>query len=390
MKRISTINALFCAVLMSVFMLSCDSDPTFHEEILHFAPYYAEAEYDVLSQDLDLPKLPHAYGNFASTSSFVNNAKGTLGRVLFYDKDLSKDHSVSCASCHDQKLGFADNKAFSVGVSNNKTDRNSLGLGAFNNFQAHYDDPSVDARFFWDERANSLEEQMAETIPNEKEMGLSLDEMEQRVAQKEYYKILYQKAFGNKEIDHHNLREAIAVFVNSITVDQTPFNEGLRANRSLETDFENFTVEENRGKQLFVAQCSSCHGVSLTAGTSFFVESKAVANNGLEMQYTDNGMGNISNLPEHDGVFKVPGLKNIALTAPYMHDGRFATLEEVIDFYSNGIQPHANLDELLKDADGQALKMNFSEEDKAALMAFMNTLTDESAKTEVKWSDPFK
>src|SRR6185503_444643 len=149
-----------------------------------------------------------------------------------------------------------------------------------------------------------------------------------------------------------------------------------------------FSASENEGKLLFTTNCVSCHAQGLEVLTSFSEKSIRSANNGLDLVYTDKGAGTFDPSPSALAIFKVPGLRNIELTAPYMHDGRFQTLEEVVNFYSDGIQEHPNLNPLLKE-NGHAKKFNFTASEKTALVDFLKTLTDNSMTQQVKWSDPF-
>ncbi len=159
--------------------------------------------------------------------------------------------------------------------------------------------------------------------------------------------------------------------------------------RSPHEPFPAFSAAENRGRQLFFTErarggagCSACH-----ASDGFMMP--AAKNNGLEIQGDDSGLGEITQLPQDMGLFRSGTLKNIAVTAPYMHDGRFATLEAVIDHYSSGVKPHPNLSPELKNEDGSPAKLDLSSEDKAALTAFLNTLTDEELLADPRFSDPF-
>jgi cytochrome c peroxidase len=326
-------------------------------------------------------------------SNLTTNEGATLGRVLFYDVNLSIDRSISCASCHIQALGFSDDKVLSEGIGGAAapTRRHSMGL--------------ANARFygngkaFWDQRAASLEEQALMPIQDPIEMGLSLDEMEQRLAELDYYPALFEAAFGNSLITRERVGAALAQFVRSLVSMDTLYDQGrvLQGGSLDENFFEplpNFTTEQNRGKELFLraipeggGSCFSCHS------TEAFVNSVAgPTNNGLDID-TSSDEGACEPLGFLDGEcgkFKVPSLRNIAVRPPYMHDARFATLEEVVDHYSSNVQPHRNLGEALTTPGGNPVRLNFSDEDKAALVAFLHTLTDESMLNDVKFSDPFE
>lgn len=389
MKKITTLVFLIGGISLLFNIISCTKQSGDPINQIQFSEYYSEEELNIISPVLNLPGTPYTYPGLGS--NFTSRAIGTLGRVLFYDKNFSADRSVSCASCHDQNFGFADTRAFSEGVNGNQTKRNSLSLGAFNSFREYYNtsfSSGNTSRFFWDERVGSLHEQMAQTIPNSDEMGMDLEELETRLKDLDYVQVLYEKAYQGQPIHMDNIFSALAAFVNSISANDSKFDDGFRFGSG---NFENFTVQEIHGKDLFMDNCGSCHAFSLSSVLiSQFPDFNSVACNGLEEEYSDLGQGALEGFEDKKGVFKVPGLKNIAITGPYMHDGRFETLGEVIDFYNTSIQPHTNLAEGLKDADGNPKQFNFTEEDKEALIAFFNTLTDETLRTEIKWSDPFK
>ena len=355
---------------------------------------YTEDEMSTLQQTLNLPvealdynlQLPEHLG-----FSRVNTAKhqATLGRVLFYDKKLSKNESVSCATCHEPDKAFADGKDLSEGFDGEKTKRNSLALGAFPSFNAYYGFGGT--RMFWDERAVTVADQSSLTIADPIEMGHSnLDELASSLLQHEYYRILFEKAYpetqyGDQISTKDMMLQALDAFVSSIGCFDTKFDEGWAAIGNPNSNFSNFTTEENLGKQLFNDNCASCH--NLGPGFSTIVTS---ANNGLDLVYEDKGMYEINNNPTQKGVFKVPMLRNIALTAPFMHDGRFETLEDVIEHYNSGVQAHPNLHNNLRNIDGTPRKLDLSQEQKDALVAFMHTLTDETSIALEKYSDPFK
>lgn len=306
----------------------------------------------------------------------------TLGRVLFYEKNVSLNKSISCASCHKQSLAFADNLVLSKGFNNGNTGRNSMGL----TFAANY----PNGRFFWDQRAATLEIQTLMPIQDQVEMGMNLDTLVNRLKATTYYPALFTKAFGDNTINSDRVSKALSQFVRSIVSYNSKYDAG-RATVGVNAppggfNFANFTTEENRGMQLFFSPqlaCAACHG------TETFVAPGA-RNNGIDATTVDRGFGAVTNNTANEATFKVPSLRNIELTAPYMHDGRFATLDQVVEHYNSGIQAHPNLDPALKDQNGQPKRMNLSIADKAALVAFVKTLTDRTMIADVKYSDPFK
>jgi cytochrome c peroxidase len=335
-----------------------------------------------------LPDIPDEYANLNLPAHFntpqlinidntpfdnpVTNEGARLGRVLFYDKRLSANNTVACASCHIQANGFADPSAFSHGFAGGLTGRNSMSLA-----NARYFGPGT---FFWDERAPSLEAQTLRPIQDSVEMGLTLPELESKVAAETYYAPLFQAAFGTSEVTSERISLALAQFVRAMVSYRARYDQGRASNFSI------FTPQENLGRQLFNGRgrCNVCHT------TDAFVAPNA-RNNGLELVSTDTGLGGVTGNPADNGKFKVPSLRNIALTGPYMHDGRFGTLAEVIEFYNSGVQAHPNLDPVLRGPgpNGQPRRLNLNPVEQEALLAFLNTLTDEAFVTDPKFSDPF-
>ena len=356
---------------------------------------YTDEEYEIISQKLNLPSEIHNYfeDNIETHPSLGQidpngiprrlNHKATLGRVLFYDTKLSINESVNCASCHKQELAFADDVAFSEGFDGQITTRNSLPLGNTVGFETAYGGPSG-SLFAWDEANEDIASQSKAAIISEIEMGLDMDQLANRLAGDDVYSILFEKAYGDSDILEHRILDAIEEFVNRIISDNSRFDHELINNRfNPVTDFNGFSEEENMGKSLYFQHCTNCHSVDHRFAIL------AVANNGLDAVYEDKGLGGRTTKLEDMGVFKVPFLRNIELTAPYMHDGRFETLREVIDHYSEGIADHPNLHPNLKEF-GEPKRMNFTEQEKNALEAYLKTLTDEELKADVKFSNPFK
>ena len=308
----------------------------------------------------------------------------TLGRVLFYDKNLSANGTVSCASCHKQEHGFSDDAVLSLGFDGGTTRRHSMSL--------------VNAlwygrgRFFWDERAATLEEQVLEPFQDPVEMGMTLEEVVTAVQNQPFYAELFENAFGTTEINSERIARALAQFVRSIVSVDSKYDEGRAMVNNPNADFPNFTASENNGKRIFFlpvnlggAGCIGCHSTE-----AFINPDNGTTNNGLDAQSTaDLGVFEAIPNPAFLGTFKVPSLKSIALTAPYMHDGRFATLEEVVEHYNSGIQDHPNLSPVLRNANGDPIRLGLSEQEKLDLVNFLNTLTDPVISLDPKFSDPF-
>lgn len=391
MKHLRFAPALLAAVLLAG---ACSKKADFNYY------YYTPEEYAVISQHLNLNDIPDEYtvefpSHLRSSGLFpraVERDKAVLGRVLFYDKSLSKDGKVSCASCHKQEIGFGDDARVSKGVYDRDGDRNSLALASVSNFSAYYGtdlNGTLAVPFFWDNRANTVAEQAKGAIENEKEMSMHMNEVALTVQNQPYYAPLFKKAFGSDVVNEERVLEAIANFINAMGSFQSKFDESASKQNpngwgyDPNGAFVGFTDAEKNGKNIYMKNCASCHSNNM--GRPVLLN----ANNGLDLVTTDRGVGKTTGFPKDEGTFKVPTLRNIAVTAPYMHDGRFNTLEEVIEHYNSGIQNHPNLHPDLK-VGGQPKRLNLGAADKADLIAFLNTLTDEHVKTDKRFANPFK
>ncbi len=362
---------------------------------LFFRHFYSSAVANIPSTTTNALLLPAAPFNYAApilpphlrtplivgqintpATNPITDLGAKLGRVLFWDKRLSLNQTVSCASCHRPEHGFSDPRKFSVGFQGGLTGRNSMGLSS----NRYY----LRRAYFWDERAATLEDQVLQPIQNAVEMGMTLPALEARLGAEPFYTDLFNQVFGTPAVTSARISRALAQFVRSIISTQTKYDAGVPIN------FTNFTAQENQGRQIFggVGNCVACHG------SDNFVPGNAINNNGLENPYIDKGVGALTGRPQDEGLFKVPSLRNIALTAPYMHDGRFATLEEVVEFYNSGVVNHPNLSPPLRNppggpGGGQPRRLNLTAAQKAALIAFLRTLTDTNVTTDPKFADPF-
>lgn len=330
---------------------------------------------------LDLSDTAGQY--FKGSYAEVTDMKAVLGRVLFYDKQLSLNNAVACASCHKQEFAFSDNVAASRGFEGRLTGRNSMAIQNFTNgTPSNIFSPFTTGFLFWDGRETSLINLVSRPILNHVEMGMDdISKLPAKLADLGYYQNLFRDAYGDDNITMERIADAMAFFMCSIVSDKSRFDMYQQQKGEL-------TAQELHGLQLFNQKydCASCHRVVIGA-----YPASLIANIGLDASTTDRGagvLGSTFNFP--DGAFKAPNLRNVARTAPYMHDGRFKTLEEVIEHYSKGIQNHPNLDSRLKDEYGRAMRMNISENEKQALVAFLNSLTDYAMLTEPKYSNPFK
>ncbi len=305
----------------------------------------------------------------------VTDWGATLGRVLFYDTRLSLNNAVSCASCHKQSLAFADPVAHSSGFEGRLTPRNSMSII----------NPLLMDNLFWDSRAGNTIDLTLQPVQNHIEMGMEdLDQLTEKLAKEKYYKDLFIKAYGSSDITEEKISRALAQFLCSMTTFRSKYDNALRAR----DDFDSFTPLEKAGKELFFSdrlKCASCHsGINFAAQTVTgpYTSTGGTANIGLDQVPTDQGRGG--------GKFRIPSLRNIALTAPYMHDGRFATLDEVLEHYSSGIKDNPFLDPKFRTKDGRPKRLHLSSVEKEALKAFLNTLTDKHFTTDKKYSNPFK
>jgi len=370
---------------------------------LLWASCQPEVPADPIAEYLNLPATPYDYTptnlpeHFAQANVLasdntpltnpVTDEGATLGRVLFYDKNLSANRTLACASCHQQGLGFGDSARFSTGFAGGKTGRHSMGLSNARFY--------ANGAFFWDERAASLEEQVLIPVQDPIEMGMSLDSVVARVNALPYYAPLFESAFGSEDITETGIRNALAQFVRSIMSYSSPYDQGRTQVNTPGEPFPNFTAQENQGKALFFGippgpggppvpgACVTCHG------TEAFT-APGPRNNGLDAVTTDAGVGGVNGNPAQLGLFKVPSLRNLTGRGPYMHDGRFATLAQVIDHYSTEVQDHPNLSPQLRGPNGDPVVPNFSAAQKAALFAFLQTLDDASLANDVKYGNPFK
>lgn len=310
----------------------------------------------------------------------ITNDGATLGRVLFYDPQLSINNSVSCASCHHQSRAFADGLQGSVGFGGEVTPRNSMAIV----------NPSINNNLFWDSRVQSLPDLILQPIQNHVEMGMEdLDILVKKLSATDYYPELFRKAYGSSNINTHGIADAMAQFLGSMKSVNSKFDQGVANN------FANFTALENMGMTIFNstnAQCSSCHaGGNFSAPDGPFDPYGGGSNGGSSRQGTTNIGLDLSTVDEGrgDGNFRIPTLRNISMTAPYMHDGRFASLEEVVEHYNSGVNAHPALDDKFKNTDGSPRRLGLTSIEKEALVAFLHTLTDKSFMEDEKFSNPF-
>lgn len=344
----------------------------------------------------ELPDQPYSYApkwggmlsHMQGQDIGITDAGATLGRVLFYDKILSIDNTVSCGSCHHQENAFSDVAKESTGIGDQKTSRNAPALSNL------YDDNLL----FWDGRSTSVTDLVLRPIRNHKEMGMEdMKFLVAKIKAAPYYHDLFSKAFGSDEVTDDRIAEALTQFLKSMVGCNSDMDKSATTGTPL-------TPLAEMGRNVFFGKgtCYNCHsGPDFNSRGSFFFDpsfpingggfgwAQNIADIGLDKSYSDVGMGVFDQ--SLVGVFKIPSLRNVAITAPYMHDGRFATLEEVVNHYNSGIQRSPNLDNVFKSWDtGETIKLGLTDEEKSALVAFLHSLTDEDYVADQRFSDPFK
>ncbi len=301
-----------------------------------------------------------------------------LGRKLFYDPILSADSSLSCAGCHSVGHAFSDTITFSIGIDGLPGKRNAMPI-----YNLGYS--PFDNGFFWDGRAVTLEDQALKPIQDPLEMHEILPNVVTKLSRSAYYPQYFYEAFGVEEITPELTGQAIAQFVKSIVSGNSRFDQAMAGEIFL-------TDQEVMGYELFNAidggDCFHCHGVNGGLFTDF-----QYRNNGLDSiftftAFTDPGLGAINGDTADYGKFKTPSLRNVELTAPYMHDGRFQTLEEVVEHYSDHVYDTPFTDNFMQFAYQGGVQLTADE--KAALVAFLKTLTDNDLKNNPSYQNPWK
>jgi cytochrome c peroxidase len=283
----------------------------------------------------------------------------TLGKKLFFDPILSSNNTQACADCHAPENAFTDSNRFSEGIDGLFGNRNSMPLF---NLAWNYDE-----KFFWDGSAFSLEHQAFEPVTNPIEMKSTWVQVEQKLQNHSEYPNLFYGAFGTSTIDSTLVTKAIAQFERTLISSNSKFDNHLLGETSL-------TQQELNGFNVFMDEtkgdCFHCHG----SDKNPLWTDNIFHNNGLDATITDIGLGAITGDPADNGKFKSPSLRNLAFTAPYMHDGRFETLDDVINHYNEGLQNSPTIDPLMK----KVLQggVNLSQQDKADLKAFLLSLSD--------------
>ena len=396
----STCLLLIPSLLILTILNACNSNSTDNYQDADPYPNISAAFGNTIELD-NLPNyvnqtVPNYITKNNSLGNSISNEIATLGRVLFYDVNLSVDNTVSCATCHQQSHGFSDTEVASNGV-NGQTVRHSMRL-----INVQFSD---EVKFFWDERAETLEAQTTMPIKDHGEMGfsgengdLSFEDLLEKLNGIGYYNELFTFAFGNSNITEDRIQQALSQFVRSIQSFDTKYDEGRAQAGNDGIPFSNFTMQENQGKNLFLAPpqfdgngsrigggigCAGCH-----TPPEFSIEPNTL-NNGIIGVIGSTSDIDINNTkaPTLRELFSVDG----SLNGPFMHTGAFVNLQQVMTHYDNIIVPHGNTNidpKLLPQGNPQQL--NLTTEEINSVIAFLRTLSGTDVYTNTKWSNPFE
>ncbi|MEM9341045.1 MAG: cytochrome c peroxidase [Bacteroidota bacterium] len=380
-----------------LFLLSCNKQDATFDELITIDQDAVLATFDGRIDLNNLPNyanqdIPNYINKDNTQTNVITNGGAVLGRVLFYDKNLSTDKTISCSSCHRQSLAFGDDALASLGV-NGTTGRHSMRL-----VNSRFAD---EENFFWDERAASLESQTTQPIRDHIEMGFSGDDGNEdfnalitRLKAIEYYNELFTYVYGDTDITEQRMQNALAQFIRSIQSFDSKFDVGRSTATNNNVNFSNFTTEENQGKTLFLQRptfnnngvrvdgglgCNGCH-----RAPEFDIDPRS-DNNGVTSSIDSDTDLAVTRAPSLRDIFNANG----TLNGPLMHTGDFDTFEEVMDHYNSIPANNANLDNRLAPR-GNVQQLNMTTEEKEAVVAFIKTLSGSDIYTNEKWSDPFE
>lgn len=360
LEHATKLRAFRCLLVVVVLINGCQALPDRTQRPSSQGPTPYALQYPAWAIDsTHKPMLP--YDNPTTVEGVA------LGRRLFHEKALSRDGDLSCASCHVQQHAFSDPRRYSVGMDERPGSRNSMTLMnlAWNHF------------FFWDARALTLEMQAFEPVKDHRELFNSWPEVVQRLKERPGYDDLFMQAFGTMEFDSLHIVYALAQFERTLISFASPFDRFHYACDSSAMD-----ASQQRGKDLFFgkAHCSDCHELPL-------FQDHTVINIGLDSVVTDPGLGGLTGKAWHMGRFKTPTLRNCAVSAPYMHDGRFITLREVVDFYADDVHLNTpNFDDHMFAWKLGVVKLTGPERED--LVHFLEALTDSSFLTNPDFAAP--
>lgn len=386
-------------LLPSLILFSCSDEDKKYEEIIDpfqqvKATFGNTIDVENLANYANQP-IPNYITRFNGQNNPITDKGATLGRVLFYDKNLSSNNTISCASCHQQANGFSDTAIASQGV-NGTTGRHSMRL-----INARF---GAETKFFWDERASSLEVQTTMPIKDHGEMGFSgtngdepFSALLTKLSNIGYYKELFKFVYGSEEVTEVKIQNALAQFIRSIQSFDSKYDAGRALAPNDVAPFQNFTAQENQGKNLFLAPpifdansvrssgglgCQGCH-----RAPEFDIDPNALS----------NGIGGSINGGPDFTNFRAPSLRDIARpdgepNGPMMHTGVITTLQASIGHYGNLVNAainNPNLDPRLK-PNGIGQQLNLNAQEVNAVIAFLKTLSGNDVYTNPKWSDPFE
>ncbi len=340
----------FKHIFIFLILISCSKED---DEVNNYVPTPSQLNIPTLFREKLLPP------NIPFTNPQTVEGE-SLGKKLFFDTILSGDNSQSCASCHSPQNSFSDTRQFSVGIDGVQGKRNAMPLI---NLVFNYDD-----FFAWDGKEFGLEGQALEPVENPIEMHNSWEEVVQRLKLSSVYPSLFQNAFGTNIITKELVVKAIAQFERTLISGNSKFDKYLLGEVNLspqELNGFNVFMDETKG------DCFHCHG---SQNNPLWTDNK-FHNNGLDSVFSDLGLGEISGDLNDNGKFKTPTLRNLVFTPPYMHDGRFSTLDEVINHYSEGLKNSPTIDPLMKKVAQGGVGLSLQE--KSDLKAFLLTLSDE-------------
>ena len=330
--------------------MSCSNQDDGSEEAYTPTPYSLKIP-ELFQQKLIDPLIPN--------SNPLSEEGVALGKKLFFDKKLSGNNTQACASCHKPQNSFTDNTRFSNGIDGVFGSRNSMPLM---NLAWNFTD-----KFAWDGKELGLERQALEPVKNPIEMHSNWENVVEKLQQDPEYPTLFLRAFGTTTIDSSLVTKAIAQFERILISGNAKFDQYLLGNATL-------SLEELNGFTIFMDEekgdCFHCHG----SDNNPLWTDNGFHNNGLDSTFDDLGLGAVTGDPNDNGTFRSPSLRNLNFTAPYMHDGRFATLEEVINHYSEGLQFSSTIDPLMKKVTQGGVQL--TPQEKLDLKAFLLTLTD--------------
>lgn len=339
---------------------------------------------DVIPDTLITNIGPSHFSSFTQPENNPLTKRGVeLGRMLFYDPLLSSDSSISCASCHNPQYSFSDNRKYSLGVNGAVGDIQAMALVnlAWQN------------KFFWNGRSNSLENQATQPIVNPIEMHETPASVLKKLNEHALYPKYFRSAFGTDVITMEHIGRALAQFERTMISENSKLDELVKQNAEPSSFFNN--ALEFEGFNIFMTErgeCFHCHGGVRTLLTNAQID--VFRNNGMlsDAEQAGKGLFQVTGLSTDQGKFKVPILRNIEFSGPFMHDGRFNTLEEVVEFYSTQLKENSNIDPIfLKNSDRieQFGGLGLSTREKQALVAFLKTLTDTTFMHNPAFKNPF-